>query len=267
MNEKKGIVKMSADNKVSAYEAATEKSGLAGQFETLIRRYRILSFLLFLLPVSLTIIFAFALALTPAVLLLLGTHQLNSSWPVLAQAFSYALAAAIGFFLYGISIIFLMPLIYRLNPIKPVVFRGPWYSIETMSWYIYNALLYIPRYTFLEFITPTPLLNLFYKMMGMKIGKNTIINTTNISDACFITLGDRVVIGGSATLFAHYGQKGFLVIDPIVIEDDVNIGLKASIMGNVHIEKGAFVSAHSVVYPKTHIKAGEHYCGIAAPTT
>jgi acetyltransferase-like isoleucine patch superfamily enzyme len=128
-----------------------------------------------------------------------------------------------------------------------------------MSWYFYNALLYIPRYTFLPFITPTPLLNFFYQMMGMKIGKNTIINTFNISDACMITLGDRVVIGGSATIFAHYGQKGYLVIAPVVIEDEVNIGLKASIMGDDHIGKGAFISAHSVVYPKSRIAPQEKF--------
>lgn len=248
-----------SEQRPSAYEVKTDKKGFSGFFENLIRRYRVASFLLFLVPVTFMIILAITLAFTPATLMVLWSHQLTSHLPIIVQAFAYALSITLGYFTYGFSILFLMPLIYRLNPFKPVPFRGPWYSIETMSWYVYNALLYIPRYSFLNFITPTPMLNLFYKMMGMKIGKNTVINTTNISDACFITLGDRVVIGGSATLFAHYGQKGFIVVAPVVIEDDVNIGLKASIMGDVYIEKKAFVTAHAVVYPKTHIKEGEQF--------
>lgn len=241
-----------------AYEAKTDKKGAFGFFESLIRKFKLLSFLLFLVPIIITFIMTIALAFTPGTLLFLKVSQLLSDSNLFIQALGYAFSMTLGYVLYGFSLIFLIPLLYRLNPIKPVPFRGPWYSIETMSWYIYNAMLYIPRYTFLVFITPTPMLNLFYSMMGMKIGKNTVINTTNISDACFITLGDRVVIGGSATLFAHYGQKGFLVIEPVVIEDDVNIGLKASIMGDVHIGKGAFISAHAVVYPKSRIAPGEN---------
>ncbi len=247
------------NKKTSAYEAKTKKKGFYGAFESLARKFKLLSFILLMVPILVAFIFTITLAITPATFLILTAAKFLTDFSIAYQAIGYAFAITIGYFSYGISIIFLIPLFYFLNPLKPKPFRGPWYSIESMSWYIYNALLYIPRYSFLDFITPTPLLNLFYKMMGMKIGKNTIINTTNISDACFITLGDRVVIGGSVTIFAHYGQKGYLIVEPVVIEDDVNIGLKASIMGDVHIGKGAFVSAHAVVYPKSRIKAGEQF--------
>lgn len=90
-------------------------------------------------------------------------------------------------------------------------------------------------------------------MMGMKIGKGTMINTSNISDPCLIEIGDYVTIGGSASLVAHYGQKGMLVIDKLVIHDKATIGLKASLFGDVIVGKGALVKAHEVVMPKTRI--------------
>jgi carbonic anhydrase/acetyltransferase-like protein (isoleucine patch superfamily) len=90
-------------------------------------------------------------------------------------------------------------------------------------------------------------------MMGMKVGKGTMINTTNISDPCLIEIGDYVTVGGSATLVAHYGMKGFLVVDKLIIKDKATIGLRANLFGDVVIGKGATVKPNEVVYPKTRI--------------
>ncbi|MCB0350065.1 MAG: hypothetical protein KDD38_02705, partial [Bdellovibrionales bacterium] len=159
---------------------------------------------------------------------------------------------------------FIIPLVNFLLRSKPKVFRGPYYSIDFLRWYIHNALTYVARYTFLEFITPTPLNLLFFKMMGMHIGRGTQINTTNISDPALITMGNYVTIGGSATLCAHYGQEGYLVISPVKIGDKVTIGLKASVMGGVEIGDGAKIMPHSAVLPKTIIGAGEVWGGVPA---
>ena len=90
-------------------------------------------------------------------------------------------------------------------------------------------------------------------MMGMKIGKGVIINTTNISDPGLITLDDYVMLGGSVTLFAHYAMKGYLVQERVHIKQGANIGLGATIMGNVIIGKKARVLPHAVVLPGARI--------------
>jgi UDP-3-O-[3-hydroxymyristoyl] glucosamine N-acyltransferase len=87
----------------------------------------------------------------------------------------------------------------------------------------------------------------------MKIGKGTMINTSNISDPCLIKIGDYVTLGGSATLIAHYGMKGMLIIDHLVIEDKATIGLKASLFGDVIVGEGATVGPHEVVLPKSRL--------------
>jgi len=138
---------------------------------------------------------------------------------------------------------------FRVRP-----WRGSWFSVQSVPWYIHNALTYIVRYTFLDFLTPTPFNLLFYRMMGMKIGKGVVINTTNISDPCLITIEDYVTIGGSATLFAHYGQKGYLVISPVHIKRGATVGLKASIMGDVVIGENATIAPHKVIMPKSRIE-------------
>ena len=96
---------------------------------------------------------------------------------------------------------------------------------------------------------------LFYRMMGMKIGKGSHINTTNISDPALIEIGERVTIGGSVHIFAHYGQKGYLVLSRVKIGDGVNVGIKATIMGDAEIGSGAMIAPHEVILPKSRIPA------------
>ena len=74
-----------------------------------------------------------------------------------------------------------------------------------------------------------------------------------IYDPCLITLEDFVTIGGSVTLFSHYGQKGILIIGKVSIGAKTTIGLKASVMGDVKIGRGVFIPPHKVILPKTSI--------------
>jgi hypothetical protein len=62
-----------------------------------------------------------------------------------------------------------------------------------------------------------------------------------------------VTIGGSATLVAHYGMKGLIVIEKLVIKDMATIGLKASLFGDVVVGVGAMVKPNDVILPKTRI--------------
>tara|TARA_B100000749_G_scaffold280223_1_gene275415 strand:- start:118611 stop:119174 length:564 start_codon:yes stop_codon:yes gene_type:complete len=174
----------------------------------------------------------------------------------LVRAFGFAFSISFGYVIYGFCIIFVVPAINFLLPLRIRPWKGIWYSLQSIPWFVHNALTYIVRYTFLEFLTPSPLNVLFYKMMGMKVGKGVIINSTNISDPALITLGDYVTVGGSAHIFAHYGQKGILIMAPVIIKDRVTVGLKASIMGDVIVEEGAIVKPHTVLLPKSRVAAG-----------
>jgi len=231
--------------------------GLAGHFETFIRRFRNLSFSLLLSPVVVLAGLCIGASLVPGIYLYRFIDGWSQTWPQFLHILALGCGLAFAFLSYGVTIIFLVPLVNFLMPFKIKPWRGSWFSIQTIPWYIHNALTYIVRYTFLDFVTPTPLNVLFYRMMGMKVGKGVIINTSNVSDPCLITLEDYVTIGGSATLFAHYGQKGYLIISPVHIKKGATIGLKASIMGDVVIGENANVKAHSVVMPKSRIEDNE----------
>jgi hypothetical protein len=241
------------NERIDVNTTKSNRPGLAGVIESILRKFKTFGFLFALAPIALLYIIAMGLSFTPGVMLYQFVSQATQTAPFLLHSIALGLSLAAGFFAYGITLIFVVPAINKILPLKVRPHRTSWFSISVLPWYYHNALTYLVRYTFLEFITPTPLNKLFFQMMGMKVGKGTMINTTNISDPCLIELGDYVTVGGSATLIAHYGMKGMLVIDKLIIEDNVTIGLRASLFGDVRVGKGATVKPNEVLLPKTRI--------------
>jgi len=243
----------------------TDRTGLLGLYEMGFRRFKTLGTMVVLIPMYLVGVFCFGLALFPGVSLYRWTFnnyvQYHSSF---RQTFEISLLLAAGYVLFGFFIILIVPILNFILRTYPKPWRGPYYSLQTIRWGIHNALTYIPRYIFLEYMTPTPFNLLFYKLMGMKIGQNVQINTTHISDPCLIELEDNVTIGGSATIVAHYAQGGFLVIAPVKICKGATIGLRVTVMGDVEIGEKAKILPNSLVLPKSRIPAGETWGGVPA---
>jgi acetyltransferase-like isoleucine patch superfamily enzyme len=157
-----------------------------------------------------------------------------------------------------------VPVYNAILPTRIERFKGGYYTIAALPWYIHNALFYLVRFTFLPFVTLTPFGLWFLKAMGMTVGRRAYINTELISDPQLITLEDDVVIGGSATLFAHYGGGGNLVIEPVLIRSGATVGIRATVMGDVTIGAGATILPHSVLLPGSRVGAGETWGGVPA---
>lgn len=250
--------------KINLDEKDSTHTGLKGLFEVSLRRFKSFTQILTMLPLYILGCLILGLCIAPAIhVYLFLTHRLASSL-YLVNLFVMGSSLAAAFFTYGFTLIFVAPLMNILLQCKLKPWRGSYYSAETLKWFVHNALTYLARFTFLDFVTPTPVSNLFFQMMGMKIGRGTVINTTYISDPSLITLGEKVTIGGSVTIVGHYGQGGLLIIAPVVIGDNCTIGLKSSIMGGVTIGKNAKILPHSVVMPKTKILDDEVWGGVPA---
>ncbi len=246
-------------SKEDIHSTKSDKRGVAGLLETFLRRFRLASFMLALTILYLLCMIAMGVSATPGIFLFKWLDKVTGHWPLILHYGSLGVSIAGGYFLYGLTLIFVIPFFNFIIPLRVKPFRGSYYSLASVPWYIHNAFTYVVRYTFLEFFTPTPLNILFYKMMGMKIGKGVHINTTNISDPCLIELGDHVTLAGSATLFAHYATQGYLVVEPVKVGKRVTIGLKATVMGNVEIGDNAVIAPHAVVKPKSRIPADSRY--------
>lgn len=255
---------MSVSKRIDLETTKSQHGGLKGIFESGLRKFKALFHLFSMIPVYFVAALTLGAALWPGVSFFRYFSQVVSTSPWWIQNAAYAFAIAAGFFMYGITLLFIAPTVNFLIRGNLKAWRGPYYSAESFKWFLHNGLTYLVRFTFLEFITPSPLGLLFYKMMGMKIGRGTIINSTWISDPSLIEMGQKVTIGGSVTIVAHYGQAGLLVISPVKIGDGCTIGIKATIMGGAQIGAGSKIMPHSVVMPKTIVPAGETWGGVPA---
>jgi acetyltransferase-like isoleucine patch superfamily enzyme len=235
-----------------------------GAVDRFIRRFSQLSLVLVVLALHALMAVAAGLALAPALWFVDAWSEWTSGvagwlhWPALGLG--YALA----FFVFGFALLCIVPVCNWLLPTRAKPFKGGYFSVAAVPWLLHNGLFYLVRFTFLPFVTLTPMGAWFLSAMGMTLGKRVFVNTEYISDPRLITLGDDVVIGGSVHLFAHFGGGGHLTLAPVVIGARATIGEKATVMGDVQIGEDAVVLPHSVLLPGSRVGAGETWGGIPA---
>lgn len=222
--------------------------------EKFVKKYKATSFIIVVLLVMSSYFIAISISIAPAYMILLTGFEKTREFPLWLRGLIFGGCFCFAYFSFAVTLMFSVSFLNFIFPFKLKPWRGRYYSLKIIPWYYHNALVQLVRFTVLDILTPSPLNTLFFKMMGMKMGKNCIINTSNISDPALITLGDNVTIGGSATIFAHYGQAGNMIIAPVILKSGATIGLKASIMGDVVIGENVLVKPHEVILPKTRLE-------------
>lgn len=238
--------------------------GSATFFERLLRRFTGLVSVATLIPFYALCVFCVGLAAAPAVAFFSWVKEASATLDSWLQYLALGGAIGVSYMIYGITLVFVVPIANFLVAGRLRPWRGSYHSGMMVRWYFHNGLAYIVRYTFLEFITPSPLNALYFRLMGMKVGQGTYINSSHISDPSLVVMEDKVTVGGSAVIVAHYGVGGYLVLAPVTIRKGATIGLRAIIMGGTEIGEGAKILPNSVVLPKMRIPAGETWGGVPA---
>lgn len=109
--------------------------------------------------------------------------------------------------------------------------------------------------------------NSLYRMLGMKIGKEVFISAGVILDAGFpqlISIGDGVVIGQGATIFAHESTIAKIRIGRVNIGKRSLIGIKSTIRSGVVIGDNSVVVMGAVVVQD--VQSNELVGGVPAKT-
>ncbi len=82
------------------------------------------------------------------------------------------------------------------------------------------------------------------RFFGVKIGKHSIVDNSWLSSE-FLKVGKNVILGMNSTLITFGIEQDKFFIRKILIEDEVLIGAKCSILPGTHIKRGAKLAAHS----------------------
>ena len=236
----------------------------ANGLDRLLRRFSRVAYTLAVLLMYALASTALGLALAPALWTWTWLQGHAVGLPSILPWVVGGFAAALSFFVFGLSLLVVIPLYNWVLPTRITPFKGGYYTLAALPWFLHNGLFYLVRFTFLPFVTLTPFGVWFLKAMGMKIGRHAFINTEYISDPQLITIGEDAALGGSVRIFAHYGGGGNFVIAPVTVGKRATLGLACCVMGDVVIGDDATILPESVVLPGSRVGAGETWGGVPA---
>lgn len=147
---------------------------------------------------------------------------------------------------------------------KPGTYNYSFKDKTSFRWIVLCS-LYTPLRKILEIIPMGDLRNTYYRFLGMKIGKNTLVGGV-IKDPCLTEFGDNVTMGEYAIVYGHIHnyEKGTITMDKVKIGNNVVIGAGAIIMPGVVVEDNVSIAAGSVVAKGQVLKKGKVYGGVPA---
>mgnify|MGYP006281818563 CR=1 FL=1 len=147
---------------------------------------------------------------------------------------------------------------------KPGVHSYDFKNKQAFKWILICS-LYTPFRKIMEIIPVGGVKNVYYKMLGMKIGKNTLVGGI-IKDPCVTSFGRNTTMGEYALIYGHITnyQRGTIIIKETVIGNNCVIGAGSIIMPGVTIEDDVIIAAGAVVPQDQLLKTGYVYAGIPA---
>lgn len=185
--------------------------------------------------------------------------------PTIGTPFSlmlFCLAAGVAFILYGNSLLLLIVIVRKVFGIRNRERKGSVFSVASAITALNNLLLNIASVFYLPMLKSGYFNVLFYRAMGAKIGKGTIIATQRLWDVDLIEIGDNCIIGGNSSISAHYAEGTRGRLRKVRIGNSVTIGANSSIMPGVVIEDNVVVGANSLVPLGMRLKSGGLYLGV-----
>ncbi len=113
----------------------------------------------------------------------------------------------------------------------------------------------------------TPLLNFYYRLLGVKIGRGVYLGTANITSYDTVQVGKGTSIGSDASIDGTCVEDGWLKIRSVTIGNHCWLGHRTILGGNNKIDDGGQLDDLSSLPTGTHIGRGQKYSGSPAQHT
>jgi acetyltransferase-like isoleucine patch superfamily enzyme len=204
------------------------------------------------------------LAATPGAWVFTRAMALSDGWSTWPRLLALSIGGFLGYFTYTICVIFVTGVFRVITFAGTPLGTYSYYSGKGFQWASYNAIILLVRFSCMNWMRVTPLICVFHRFMGMKLGKRVQINTAVIGDSNLIEIGDDTVIGGDVTLIGHSAERGNLVTSRVKIGSNVTVGLMAMVMPGVTIGDRAVIAANAFLPKGTVVGEGEIWAGIPA---
>lgn len=137
----------------------------------------------------------------------------------------------------------------------------PLWGVSYYRWWFVKSILSIVP---LDYLAGTPLLGLYYRLMGAKIGTNVHLATDLATAFDLVSIGDDSSIGTDAAILAHTIQNGRLMLQPVSIGKRCFVGNRAIVAGGTAMADDARLEDLSLLPGGKSIPAGETWRGSPA---
>ncbi|MBI4970212.1 MAG: hypothetical protein HZC17_00010 [Candidatus Omnitrophica bacterium] len=204
------------------------------------------------------------LAMYPGVLFCLFIWQKSAGFEIAYRLLALCFGSVAGYFIFGfvlMAIVGLIRFIFRLN-LKEGEY--PMFSLASAKWALANSLQLIVSIVFMDFILLTPFANLFFRLLGTKMGKHVQINSKFCADLSLLEIGDYSVIGGHSTVICHSFERGKFILRKVRIGKHVVIGLNSVILPGAEIGDGSVIAAGAVLLKNTKVEPRSIFSGVPA---
>ncbi|MEN8774467.1 MAG: Pls/PosA family non-ribosomal peptide synthetase [Akkermansiaceae bacterium] len=114
------------------------------------------------------------------------------------------------------------------------------------------------------FLSGTPLLSLYYRLMGAKLGEGCVIDSALCGCFDMIEIGSGTCIGNETQLLGSRVEGGYLKIGRVSIGENCYIGIHSALGLNITMEDGTHLDNLSLLHDGTSIPAGESWSGSPA---
>ena len=135
-----------------------------------------------------------------------------------------------------------------------------WGSYYIRFWFVNTIQSAIP----VHYLAGTPLLNIYFRFMGARVGRNVHLSSPNFACYDLLDIGDDTSVGVDATAAGYHVENGKLIIGNIRIGKGCFIGTRAVMRENSSLADGAALEDMSLLPAGQTVPAGERWLGSPA---
>jgi non-ribosomal peptide synthetase-like protein len=178
----------------------------------------------------------------------------NLGWGIAA---AYGMFVVIPFIITMVALVMKWVLLGRVSEGDHCLWG--WFYLRW--WFVEHLCHFVPNAT----ISGTPLLAIWLRLLGAKIGRDVNVGDLNIG-ACadLVSIGDNTVIGADCILSVSFVEGGMLKLRRISIGEDAHIGAQCVLDGHARVEDAAELGSLSMVPRGCVIQTGEKWVGCPA---
>jgi non-ribosomal peptide synthetase-like protein len=137
----------------------------------------------------------------------------------------------------------------------------PVWGFTFCRWWVTNL---FARLSWAHMFEGSPLMSLYFRLMGARVGKNVALSTSICSAFDLISIGDDSSIGAETHISGYRVEDGLLKLGRVDIGSDCFVGMHCSLGLNSRMESGARLDDMSQLDDDTTLESGAGLRGAPA---